>query len=123
MRAQDVRTLADPTSLSGSVIRVNPANGNPAPGNPLFGNASADTNAKRMVAHGFRNPFRLAIRPDTDDLYVGDVGESTFEEINRVGGEPHPAEQLGLALLRGPESLPQHPRTTYRCATRWSTPP
>src|SRR4029077_1153623 len=31
----------------------------------------------------FRNPFRMTFRPGTNDLYIGDVGNSTWEEINR----------------------------------------
>ncbi len=106
VRAQDVRTLADPTTLSGSVIRIDPENGDPAPGNPLSGNASADVNAKRMVAHGFRNPFRLAVRPDTNDLYVGDVGESKYEEINRVGANRSRLNNSGWPCFEGPARYP-----------------
>ena len=36
------------------------------------------------MAHGFRNPFRLAFRPGTSELYLGDVGNQTWEEIERV---------------------------------------
>lgn len=41
-------------------------------------------------ARGFRNPFRFAIDRETDDLWVGDVGEASFEEVDRVrAGENH----------------------------------
>lgn len=106
LRAQDVRTLADPTGLSGSVIRVDPATGAPAPGNPLSADAGADTNAKRIVAHGFRNPFRMAVRPGTGDLYVGDVGESAFEEINRVGTNRSQLVNAGWPCFEGPNRYP-----------------
>ena len=39
---------------------------------------------RRIVAYGLRNPFRFAIRPGTDELWVGDVGWSTTEEIDRL---------------------------------------
>jgi uncharacterized repeat protein (TIGR03806 family) len=42
-----------------------------------------------VFARGFRNPFRLSIDRDTNDLWVGDVGQNTFEEIDakvKVGG-------------------------------------
>ena len=80
LRAQDARTPADETGLGGSVIRVDPATGNPLPDNPGGG----DADARRIVAYGLRNPFRFAIRPGTDELWVGDVGWSTTEEINRL---------------------------------------
>ena len=37
-----------------------------------------------MYAYGFRNPFRFTIDPVTNDLYVGDVGESTYEEVDEL---------------------------------------
>jgi glucose/arabinose dehydrogenase len=69
-------------SLDGSVIRVNPNTGAGVSGNPLAG--SGDPNARRIVAHGFRNPFRLTFRPGTGELWIGDVGWGTWEEINRL---------------------------------------
>jgi PKD repeat protein len=36
------------------------------------------------VAYGVRNPFRMTQRPGTDELWIGDVGWNTWEEINRV---------------------------------------
>ena len=52
------------------------------PGNPLF--SSTDANTRRLLAFGLRNPFRLAIRPGTNDVWLGDVGQADWEEINRV---------------------------------------
>ena len=48
-------------SLDGALLRVEPATGAGLPDNPLA--ASADPNARRIVAYGMRNPFRLAVRP------------------------------------------------------------
>jgi PKD repeat protein len=80
LRSQDLRTSGDPLGLDGSLIRIDPQTGAGVAANPLAG--SADPNARRMIAHGFRNPFRFAIS-DTGDLYVGDVGWNDWEEINR----------------------------------------
>jgi glucose/arabinose dehydrogenase/PKD repeat protein len=82
LRSQDLRTTSDPTSLDGSIIRVDPATGAGLPGNPLFN--SSDPNARRIIAQGLRNPFRFAHRPGTDELWVGDVGWSDWEEINVI---------------------------------------
>ncbi|MEV4254931.1 PQQ-dependent sugar dehydrogenase [Spirillospora sp. NPDC049652] len=81
LRAQDVRTPDDPTSLDGSIIRVDPDTGKAAPGNPA---TAGDENARRIIAHGFRNPYRFAIRPGTSEVWAGDVGLSTWEEIDRI---------------------------------------
>jgi glucose/arabinose dehydrogenase len=82
LRSQDLRTPADPVGLNGTVIRVDPATGAGAAGNPLAG--SADPNARRIIASGLRNPFRMAFRPGTSELYLSEVGWSSSEEINRI---------------------------------------
>jgi glucose/arabinose dehydrogenase len=78
LRAQDLRTSGDAVGLSGAIIRVDPVSGAAAPGNPGPGSGNSD----RIIAYGMRNPFRFAIRPGTDDLYIGDVGSGTWEELN-----------------------------------------
>jgi glucose/arabinose dehydrogenase len=84
LRSQDLRTRSggDPVTLDGSIIRVDRRTGGGVPGNPL--QFDGDANARRIVAHGFRNPFRFTRRPGTNELWVGDVGWDTHEEINRV---------------------------------------
>ena len=83
LRSQDLRTAGDPVTLDGTVIRVDPATGAALPDNP---SSSTDPNAKRIIASGLRNPFRITARPGTDELWVGDVGWNDWEEINRVMG-------------------------------------
>ena len=73
MRAQDLWTNpqgqnGDPVGLDGTVIRVDPNN----PG------------ARRIISYGLRNPFRIAARPGTNELWVGDVGWYNFEELNII---------------------------------------
>ncbi len=82
LRAQDILTSSDPTTLDGTLIRVDPDSGAAAPGNPL--SASSDANSRRIVANGMRNPFRFTFRPGTSEIYVGDVGWGSWEEINRL---------------------------------------
>jgi glucose/arabinose dehydrogenase/chitodextrinase len=82
LRVQDLRTAGDPTGLDGSLIRIDPRTGAGAPGNPLAN--SGDANERRILAYGFRDPLRLAIRPGTNDVWVGDRGGGYFEEFDRV---------------------------------------
>jgi glucose/arabinose dehydrogenase/PKD repeat protein len=82
LRSQDVRTTADPAGLSGALLRIDPETGAGLADNP-FG-SSLDANAQRIVAYGLRNPFRFTFRPGTDEVWVGDVGQGTWEEIDRV---------------------------------------
>ncbi len=82
LRAQDILTPGDPLSYGGSLLRLNPKTGGPARGNPLMG--YPDLDYQRVSATGLRQPFRIAHRPGTDEIWFGDVGWSTWEEINRV---------------------------------------
>nr|WP_281385999.1 PQQ-dependent sugar dehydrogenase [Nocardioides luti] len=82
LRAQDLRTGGDPVGLNGTVIRIDPDTGLGAPGNPLA--SSPDLNARRIIADGFRNPFRFAFRPGTSQVVVGDVGSFQYEELNTL---------------------------------------
>jgi PKD repeat protein len=82
LRSQDLRTDADPVSLDGTLIRIDPITGAGLPDNPLA--SSIDVNARRVVAYGLRNPYRMTVRPGTNQVYIGDVGWNIWEEINRV---------------------------------------
>ena len=89
LRSQDLRTNGDPVTLDGTVLRVDPATGDALPGNPLAGHS--DPNARRIVAYGLRNPFRITVRPGTSEIWLGDVGLGEWEEINRI---PDPADTV-----------------------------
>lgn len=99
LRSQDLRTPSDPTGLDGTIVRVDPDTGAGLPGNPLF--SSGDANARRIVAYGFRNPFRFAIDPRTDEVYVGNVGWLKIDEIDRFAGIPSQAYNSGWPCYEG----------------------
>lgn len=89
LRSQDVETPNDPTTLDGSIIRISPDTGEGAPNNPLSG----DANRRRILAYGFRNPFRFTFKPNSSEMWLTDVGWNRFEELNRIpdpaGGQVH----------------------------------
>ena len=99
LRSQDLRTSGDPVGLDGSVIRVDPATGAGLTSNPL--SSSTDPNARRIVAHGLRNPLRIAERPGTDEIWVGDVGWNAWEEINRLLPSTTQARNFGWPCYEG----------------------
>lgn len=70
-------------SAFGKILRIN-ADGTVPSDNPFFTNPA---NAyKATWALGFRNPFVLDIQPGTGLTYIGDVGQGSWEEVNR--GQP-----------------------------------
>jgi glucose/arabinose dehydrogenase len=74
----------DLQSLNGKLLRIT-RTGAPAPGNPFLGDGG---NARFVFAYGLRNPFRFGIQPGTGLVWLGDVGQGTFEEIDvAAGGE------------------------------------
>jgi glucose/arabinose dehydrogenase len=71
------------TLLSGTVLRVDPDTGEGVPGNPFYA-TSTEKNAKRIIAFGFRQPWRFAFNPRTSKLFVDNVGDGTFEQMVRL---------------------------------------
>jgi glucose/arabinose dehydrogenase len=100
LRSQDLRTPSDPVGLDGTILRVDPSTGQALSDNPLY--SSSDTNARRIIANGLRNPFRFTMRPGTNEVWIGDVGEGTWEEINRIN-EPtgSPLKNFGWPCYEG----------------------
>jgi glucose/arabinose dehydrogenase len=63
----------------GKILRYNPDGTIPGD-NPFFNTA---TGANRAIwALGLRNPFTFAFQPGTGRLFINDVGQSAWEEIN-----------------------------------------
>ena len=71
------------TLLSGTVLRVDPATGEGVPGNPYYA-TSTEANARRIIGFGFRQPWRFAFNPRTSKLLVDNVGDGTYEEMDRL---------------------------------------
>ncbi len=104
LRSQShLRALGEPRVLNGSILRIDPATGAGAPGNPF--SASGDVNEQRIVAWGFRNPFRFTIRPGTNDLWIGDVGANTWEEIDHLP-DPTVGQNFGWPCYEGAGHMP-----------------
>jgi glucose/arabinose dehydrogenase len=79
------RTALDLTNRLGKILRIDPvaADGEPftvPADNPFVGTTGADP---AIWSYGLRNPWRFAFDRPTGDLWIGDVGQGEFEEINR----------------------------------------
>ena len=98
----------DPNILSGCILRLDvsalpQAGSGPPPksvltpsDNPFL---TMTPEAGLVWATGLRNPFRFQIDPTTGDLFVTDVGENTWEEINLISGG---GANLGWPINEGP---------------------
>ncbi|HET6379534.1 MAG TPA: PQQ-dependent sugar dehydrogenase [candidate division Zixibacteria bacterium] len=52
-------------------------------------------------AYGLRNPWRFSFDPEWGDLYIADVGQNAWEEINRQPGDSRGGENYGWAVMEG----------------------
>jgi glucose/arabinose dehydrogenase len=85
----------------GKMLRINRDGSIPAD-NPFAGQASGVNRA--IWARGLRNPFTFAVRRSTGRLFINDVGQNTWEEINRGTA----GANYGWPLAEGPSSDPDH---------------
>lgn len=100
----------DITTHQGCVLRMDVrglpggAGGPPDPGllAPLDNPFATDLNplAKLKYAFGLRNPYRFQIDRKTGTLYVGDVGENLWEELDEIVA----GENGGWPFREGPET-------------------
>ncbi len=74
--ASNSQTLSN---LLGKILRIN-RDGSVPSDNPFFNTASGVNRA--IWAFGLRNPFTFAFQPVTGRMFINDVGQSTWEEIN-----------------------------------------
>ena len=67
------------TTLHGKILRINSDGSIPAD-NPFY--ATATGVFRSIWATGLRNPFTFAFQPVSGRMFINDVGEQTWEEIN-----------------------------------------
>jgi glucose/arabinose dehydrogenase len=72
------------TDLLGDILRVDVRGGTSytvPPDNPFVGRTDA---RPEIWSFGLRNPWRFTFDPATGDLYIADVGQSAWEEVDVV---------------------------------------
>ncbi len=94
------------SSLLGKVLRVN-KDGTIPSDNPFYGTLSG--NYRMIYALGFRNPFRAAVQPGTERVFINDVGGSLYEEVNEL----FPGKNYGWPVIEGPRTT-QTPPANYQ---------
>jgi glucose/arabinose dehydrogenase len=118
----------DPLSLYGKILRIDvDTPGTPAPPgsgysvpstNPFVGNAAY---RPEIWALGFRNPWRWSFDRQTGDMFIGDVGQQAWEEIDRIPSllVGQNGRNFGWSIREGAHCRP--PATS--CATSGLTDP
>lgn len=104
------RNGQDPSTLLGSMLRIDVDNGvpyaipadNPYAGNPLCDNPDVVSHAlwcPEIYAYGLRNPWRWSFDRVTQQLWLGDVGQNRVEEIDLIDN----GENYGWVVMEGSE--------------------
>lgn len=79
----------NPNTLLGKILRIDIDQGDPygiPADNPFVKNGGRP----EIYATGFRNPWKFSFDQQTGELWAGDVGQNSWEEITRVNkGENH----------------------------------
>jgi glucose/arabinose dehydrogenase len=103
----------------GKFLRIND-NGTIPQDNPYVNDSTVNGKYKAIWARGFRNPFSFGVQPPPGNLiYINDVGEQTWEEINdlKAGANYGWPVCEGTELLGGSQDCPSQytdPILTYQ---------
>jgi hypothetical protein len=85
----------------GKILRLDVDNGTPfaiPPTNPFVGQSGVK---QEIWAYGLRNPWRFSFDRATGDLWIGDVGERTLEEINLHRAGSPAGRNFGWNIMEG----------------------
>jgi len=91
----------DPFSFLGKILRIDVDAGAPygiPPSNPYLGGVEA---LEEIWARGMRSPWRFAFDRMNGDLYIGDVGQNVWEEIDYQPGTSSGGENYEWNLREG----------------------
>jgi glucose/arabinose dehydrogenase len=102
--------------LLGKLLRLDVGGGAAAAAssNPLVGQPGDD----RIWAYGLRNPWRFSFDRATNDLYIGDVGQGAWEEIDFQPAGTGGGRNYGWHIMEG-----NHCYNAATCSSAGLTPP
>ncbi len=90
-------------TLLGKMLRIDPEPADDAPYIVPADNPFVDTPGARpeIWAYGLRNPWRYSFDRKTGDLWIGDVGQSAWEEVDRQPASSGGGENYGWNVREG----------------------
>lgn len=85
----------DTTSLLGKILRIDVNSDDPyaIPSDNPFGN--------EVWAYGLRNPWRVSFDRSSGDLWIGDVGQGEWEEIDYLPAGSGGGANFGWSIMEG----------------------
>jgi glucose/arabinose dehydrogenase len=85
----------NPNTLLGTILRIDVDSGNPytIPADNPFGS--------EVWAYGLRNPWRISFDRITGDLWIADVGQNRWEEINFLPAGSPGGANFGWSIMEG----------------------
>jgi glucose/arabinose dehydrogenase/regulation of enolase protein 1 (concanavalin A-like superfamily) len=95
----------------GKLLRINP-NGSAPADNP-FNISGASEQKRRVWAYGLRNPYTIDIQRNTGRIFVNDVGQNAWEEINDATA---PGLNFGWPAAEGTSTNPAYTNPVFSYA-------
>ena len=87
-------------TLLGKILRINVDQGNPYT-IPADNSFISDAGLPEIWAYGLRNPWRFGFDSLTGDLYIADVGQNQWEEVNFSPAGVNNGRNYGWNYLEG----------------------
>jgi glucose/arabinose dehydrogenase len=92
-------------TLLGKLLRIDVDAGGSDPyaipdDNPFAGEEEA---RPEIWAYGLRNPWRFSFDRETGDLWIADVGQDVYEEVNREAARGSGGLNYGWRVVEGPD--------------------
>ncbi len=112
-----------PDDFLGDILRLDVDGGAPyaiPPTNPFVGNPSI---SDEVWAYGLRNPWRFSFDRATGDMFIGDVGQNSWEEVDYQPAASSGGENYGWDCFEGTHDASNPPPDGSNCSVSTACPP